>query len=322
MPERVFLTGGSGWIGTALVRALRGRGDTAVVLTRDPDRAREAFARALGSLDGVELVAGDPLEAGPWSAAVAGATAAVNLAGESIAGHRWDAQQKQRIHDSRIDSTGHLVAAIAALPTAARPRVLVSASAIDYYPFAVDLGEATLGFDADDEITEAAPPSDSFLGRVCRDWEAEANQARGLGLRVVLLRTGLVLGPGGGALSRLALPFRFFVGGPLGSGRQWVSWVHLDDVVAAYLFAIDTPTLSGPCNLVAPTPERNRAFSRAVGHALHRPSWLPVPAFALHAAAGELADYLLDGRRAVPQALLAAGFQFRHPQLDEALRAP
>jgi uncharacterized protein (TIGR01777 family) len=310
---RIVVTGGTGWIGQALVRALVARGDQAVVLSRSAARARTAFANVAG----VEIVEGDPTVPGPWQAALAGATAVVNLAGESIGGKRWDARRKQVLHDSRVDATRFVVEAIAALPADRRPRALINASGADYYPFSVDIGSA-LAVDEDDEVIETSPPGDSFLARLCRHWEAEAVPARRLGVRVALMRTGLVLGHGG-ALERMVGPFRFFVGGRLGSGRQWVSWIHLDDVVAAYLFALDRDDVDGPLNLVAPQPVRASELARALGRTLGRPSWLPVPGFAVRAAAGELSEYLLNGRRVMPAALLARGFHFAYPTLDGAL---
>lgn len=315
MSKRVFVTGGTGFIGSALVEALRGRGDDVVVLTRDAARARQQ----LGSrAPGVELVEGDPAFGGAWQAHLAGADAVVNLAGASVAGKRWDARYKQMIRDTRVESTRYLVEGMAALGgDASRPAVLVSASGVDYYPFDVDLS-AALDLDEDDEVTESAPPGSSFLARVCWSWEAEAMAAEPLGVRVVCMRTGLVLGPGG-AFERMALPFRLFAGGRIGSGRQWVSWVHLEDAVRAYLFALDEASVRGPVNLVAPEPVRAKHLARALGRALHRPSWLPVPGFALKAAAGELAEYLLHGRRAVPAALHAHGFSFRYRDVEAAL---
>jgi len=300
---RVVVTGATGFIGSALVAALRARGDAIVALTRDPDRAR----RALGE---VEAVAADLESPGPWQAALEGADAIVHLAGESIGGKRWDARQKQVLRDSRIESARNLVDAIAKL--AARPRVLVSASGADYYAFSSGPAE----FD-DDEVTEADPPADTFLGRLCRDWEAAARAAEPLGVRVVCMRTGLVLG-GGGALARMTTPFKLFAGGRIGSGRQWMSWIHHADVVAAYTAAVHDERYAGPLNLVAGSV-RNADFSAALGKALHRPSWLPVPGFALRAAVGELSEYLLNGRNVVPRKLEQLGFTWQHRELAEAL---
>lgn len=309
MSKRVFVTGGTGLVGGALIEALRGRGDQVVVLSRDAARARARLR------PGVDVVEGDPgADSGAWQGHLAGADAVVHLAGASIAGKRWDARYKQMLRDSRVESTRHVVEGLAALPEEQRPGVLVSASGTDYYP----------GFDGDgvgddDDITERAPAGESFLARVCAAWEAEAQAATAAGVRVVCMRTAVVLGKRG-ALQRMLLPFKLFAGGPVGSGRQWFSWIHIEDAVRGYLFAIDEPALSGPVNLSAPEPVRFDTFTRALGNALHRPSWLRVPGFAVKAAFGELGEYLLHGRRAVPAALLAHGFEFRYPALPDALR--
>lgn len=304
---RVFVTGGSGYLGRAIIRQLVERGDQVVVLSRDAARARTLLPEQVG------IVEGDPTAAGPWQAAVAGCDAAINLAGENASARRWDARFRQIVHDSRVDATRFLVEAIAA--ASPRPQVLVSASGIDAYPFDADLPV----LDDDDEVDESAPYGSSFMARVCRDWEEEATGAAAHGVRVVLMRTAVVVGGVDSAIQRWARAFKWFAGGRLGSGRQWMSWVHLDDVVAAYLFALDTPSLSGPVNLVAPGRVRNREFARRLGRALGRPSFIPTPARALHLAVGDFADYLLHGRPAVPRALLAAGYVFRHPELEPAL---
>jgi uncharacterized protein (TIGR01777 family) len=301
---KVVVTGATGYVGAALVRALLAGGDSVVALTRDPDRARSVLGTATA-------VAANLEQPGAWTAALAGADAVVHLAGESVAGRRWDARQKQRIRDSRVETTRTLVEAIAALPAAARPRALIAASGADYYPVAPDSE-----FD-DDEVTERDPPGDSFLARVCRDWEAEAHRAEPAGLRVVCMRTGLVLGPGG-ALAKLMAPFKMFVGGRLGTGLQWVPWIHLDDAARGYLAALADDRYAGPINLVTASV-RNAELSRAVGHAVRRPSWLPVPAFALRAAVGEMADYLLHGRRVVPARMRELGFTWHRPTLESAL---
>lgn len=305
---RVVVTGASGFIGRPIVAALRARGDAVVALTRDPARVRSLPA-------GVDLVKIDLEAPGPWQDAIAGADAIVHLAGEPIAARRWSARVKQVIRDSRVEGTRVLVDGIRALPAQRRPTALIAASGIDYYPFA----DGPAGFD-DDDVTERDPAGGEFLSRLCRDWEAEAQMAEEAGVRVVRMRTGLVIGPGG-ALAKMTGPFRFFVGGPIGSGRQWVSWIHLDDVVAAYLAALDDPRWRGAINLVAPEAARNKDLSNAIGAALHRPTLLGAPAFAVRLAVGELAESILHGRKAVPAALQALGFEFRHPTLREAVAA-
>jgi len=304
---RVGITGGTGLIGHALVNALRDRGDLVRVFTRDADRAR----RVLG--DGIEPVEAYLESSGAWQDHVSDCDALIHLAGESIAGERWDSRRKQILRDSRVESARFLAEAIGHTPRPLRPKVLVSASGVDYYDFAQP------PFD-DDEFVETTAVGDTFLARLCRDWEEEARSAEEHGTRVVCMRTGVVLAPGG-ALTRMTGPFRFFAGGPIGSGKQWFSWIHLDDAVAAYLAALDDPRYAGPVNLVAPDEVRARDLARTLGKALGRPSWLPVPGFALRAAVGELADYLLHGRRVMPAALRRLGFSWRHPTLDGAIRA-
>jgi uncharacterized protein len=301
---KVLVTGATGFIGTRLVAHLRARGDDVIALTRDVERAR-------GLLPGATCVVAELEHPGPWCDALDGVEAIVNLAGESIAGKRWDARRKQQLRDSRVETTRTLVEAIAkATP---RPRVLVSASGVDYYPFALGMDD----FD-DDEVTEADPPGESFLARLCKSWETEALAATELGLRVCVMRTGLVLGAHGGALAKMTTPFRLFVGGRIGNGRQWMSWIHVDDVVAAYATALVDDRYAGPINLVAASI-RNADFAKLLGRTLHRPSWLPVPAFALRAAVGELAESLLHGRRVVPERLTELGFTWQRPRLAEAL---
>jgi uncharacterized protein (TIGR01777 family) len=302
---KVIVTGATGFIGVPLVRALRERGHHVVALVRDPSRAKAKLPTD------VELVQAELEAPGPWTKALDGADAIAHLAGEPIAAKRWDARQKQLIRDSRVESTRTIVEAIGA--AAAKPGVLVCASGVDYYPFAVGAGD----FD-DDEFTEDDKPSDSFLGRLCRDWENEALAAAAHGVRVVCMRTGLVLGHGG-ALEKLRKPFELFAGGKIGNGRQFMSWIHLDDAVAAYVAALTDERYRGPVNLVTASA-RNADFSRALARALGKPSWLPVPSFALKIVVGsELAESILNGRNVVPAKLRANGFAWKHASLDEAL---
>ena len=313
---KIVITGATGFIGQVIVPALVERGDEVVVLSRDA-------ARASAALGGVSAVSADLQEKGPWTEALAGAGAILHLAGESVAARRWDARQRQVIRDSRVETTRTLVEAIGAMPEGARPAALICASGPDYYPF------ADPGMGDEDEVTEADPPGDSFLARVCHDWEVEARAAEKLGVRVALMRTGLVLG-GGGALAKMTTPFKLFAGGRIGSGKQWVSWIHRADAAAAYVAAAGPGPgpgpgpggdgYRGPINLVTGSV-RNADFARTLGAVMHRPSWLPVPGFAVKLAAGELAEYVLNGRRVVPARLRALGFAWRYPELLGALAA-
>lgn len=303
---KIVLTGATGFIGVPLVDALRARGDDVTALVRSAARARSALGE-------VRTIEADLQSAGRWTEALAGADAVVHLAGEPVAARRWDARQKQALRDSRVETTRTVVEAIAALPPDRRPRVLISSSGTDYYPFAPDTE-----FD-DDEYTEADPAGDSFLARLCRDWEAEAAHAEGLGLRVVRMRTGVVLGPGG-AVAKMATPFKLFAGGKIGDGRQWLPWIHRRDAVRAYAAALSDHRYAGPINLVTGSV-RNADFARALGAALGRPSWLPVPGFALRAAVGEFAEYLLHGRNVVPRRLHELQFAWEHTTLAGALAA-
>ena len=313
--SKIFVTGATGYIGRAICSALVGRGDTVVALSRNRARA----VAALGA--GVQVVQGDSCAGGAWQQAVSGCDAVINLAGEPIDGKRWDARFRQRLLDSRVDTTRFLVEAIGA--AAAKPVVLASASGVDYYAFdAQTLGVQLEDDDEDDAdvFDEGSPGGDGFLARMCRDWEGEAGRAVEHGLRVVYLRTGIVIDAESRALRKMSAPFKLMAGGRVGDGKQWFAWIHRDDAVAAYLFAVDNAALSGPVNLVAGSVRQND-FSKALGAALHRPSWLPVPKFAVKAAVGPLAEYLLNGRHVIPSALRSAGFTFQHPELSDALAA-
>lgn len=296
---RVTLTGATGLIGVRIVRALKDRGDDVTVLSRRPDGAAARL--------GVEAVAWDPMAGPAPEQALTGRDAVVHLAGEPVA-QRWNDDVKRRIHDSRETGTRNLVAGIEAL--AERPRVLVSSSAVGYY-----------GKHGDEIVTEATPPGDDFLAAVCIAWEREALRAQELGLRVALIRTGVVLDAQGGALAKMLLPFKLGVGGPVAGGDQYMPWIHVDDLVGLYLAALDGDDWSGPFNGSAPEPATNAAFSKALGHALHRPSFAPVPGFAVKLLYGDMAEIVTEGQRAVPERPRALGFTFAHPQLDEALKS-
>jgi len=288
---RVLVTGGAGLVGAPLCAALQAAGHGVTVVSREPGRVP---GRAVG-WDGL----------GP---AMVETDAVVNLAGESIAAGRWTAARRAAIRASRIEATRALVQAAAG--SRERPAVLVSASAVGWY-----------GPRGDEPLDEAAGPGTDFLARVCRDWEAEAQRAEGLGMRVVRLRLGVVLAPDGGALGRMLLPFRAGLGGRLGSGRQWMSWVHRDDVVGLVLAALADASYAGPVNATAPTPVTNREFTAALARALHRPAVLPVPALALRLLLGEMATMLLTGQRVLPRVAEARGYRWRLPELSAALSA-
>jgi uncharacterized protein (TIGR01777 family) len=302
---RVFVTGGSGLIGSRLIRALAARGDEVVLLTRRPEAVREA----LGST--CQVVAGDPTEPGPWTESLDGCEAVVNLTGENLFARRWNEAFKLRLRDSRLRSTETIVRALARQPrtAAGAPKVLVNGSAVGYY-----------GPHGDEELTEESPPGDDFLARLCVDWERAARQAEAHGVRVALVRTGVVFDPAGGPLGAMLRPFRMGAGGPVGSGQQWLSWIHHQDIVGILLLALDNSGAAGPINATAPHPVTNRDFARAAGAALGRPSFLPTPAFALRLAFGEVADVLTTGQRVLPKKALALGYTFRFPDLAAALK--
>jgi uncharacterized protein (TIGR01777 family) len=296
---RVTITGATGLIGRRLVSRLRERGDEVTVLSRDPDRAHEAL--------GVEAVAWDAEAGAAPAEALNGRDGVAHLAGEPVA-QRWTTEAKRRIRSSREVGTRHLVDGLRAADP--RPRVLVSASGMDWY-----------GARGDEEVTEEEPAAEGFLPQVCAVWEAEAERAEELGVRVVRLRTGIVLSREGGALQKMLPPFRLGVGGPVAGGRQWMPWLHLDDVVGMYLAALDDERWTGPINAATPEPVTNRDFSKALGRALHRPALAPVPAFAIRLLYGDMAEIVTTGRRAIPQRALALGYAYQHPDLDEALRS-
>jgi uncharacterized protein (TIGR01777 family) len=304
---KLVIAGGSGFLGNALAWTWAEEGHDVRVLTRalPPGQVRHESGTGKPGISSVGWMPdGTP---GAAAAEVDGADAAINLAGESIAGARWTPARKQALRDSRVRPTQSLAAAISAAK--APPPAFLSASGVGYY-----------GSRGNDTLTESSTPGDDFLAHLCVEWETEAQKASAAGVRVVLLRTGLVLEKTGGALQQMARPFRFFVGGPVGSGRQYMPWIHRHDWVEMVRWIVDTKAVAGPVNLSAPHPVTNAEFARALGHALHRPSFLPAPGFALKIALGEIADAILASQRALPEVALQHGYHFRYPEIEIALR--
>ena len=305
---RVTLTGATGLIGPRVIDALQAGGAEVSVLSRDASRASERLARA--GLAPVQAFDWDALSEPAPVQALQGRDAVVHLAGENIA-QRWSESAKLAIRDSRVTGTRNLLAGLEAIGDAQaeqRPRTLVSSSGVGYY-----------GAHGEEPLDEEAPPGKDFLARICVEWEAEASKASALGMRVALVRTGVVLDRNGGALAKMLPPFRLGVGGPVAGGRQFISWIHLDDLVGLIVAATQDERWSGPINATAPEPVSNREFSRALGRALKRPALLPVPAVALQALYGEMAEIVTQGARVVPAKALVLGFQFAHAELAEAL---
>ena len=298
---KIVLAGGTGFVGKAVIQNFLTQGHEIILLSRNKSVTKQVLGS--GSLETVQW---DAKNQGAWSVYVNGADAIVNLAGESIASKRWSDLQKVRIVKSRLNSTRALVDAIA--KASQKPSVLINASAVGYY-----------GDVPEEEVVESRHKGHGFLADTCERWEKEAIRANDFKVRVVLLRLGVVLGKEGGALTKLLPPFRFFVGGPIGSGRQWFPWVHLDDVVGAINFAIQETSLRGPINVTAPEIVRMREFCSVLGKAMKRPSWAPVPAFALRSLLGEMAEMLLTGQRAVPQVLQNFKYPFIYPSLEKSI---
>jgi uncharacterized protein (TIGR01777 family) len=294
---KALVTGATGLVGRRLVRELEG----AAVLGREPSRAR-------AKLGDVTAFAWQPQTGPPPAEAFSGIDAVFHLAGEPVAEGRWTAAKKRAIRESRVEGTRNLVDALKSLEK--RPAVLVVASAVGFY-----------GDRGDEELLEDSAPASTFLAEVCIAWEAEALKARELGLRVVTARTGIVLAPDGGALSRMLPPFRLGLGGHLGNGRQWMPWIHVNDVVRLLLHAARTEAISGPINVVSPNPVTNRVFTKTLGQALRRPALLPVPRFGLRAVFGEMSQILTASQRTLPKVAQDTGYRFRYQELRPALDA-
>ena len=298
---RILVSGSTGFLGTALVETLQGQGH-AITRLRRPGTPQKS-AGGVGAQD----IAWDPVAGQFGAAAAEGADALIHLAGASIADGRWNASRKQLLRTSRIDATRQLIAALAKMQRP--PRAIVAASAIGYY-----------GNRGDETLTEASAPGSDFLAGLCREWEAESGRGAEFGARVVNLRFGIILAAHGGALPRMAMPFKIGAGGRLGDGRQWMSWVALADVVGAVEFALADASLSGPVNVVAPNPVRNSEFTSVLAKTLHRPAIFPAPAFALRLALGEMADsLLLVSQKVNPSKLTESGYRFQQPDLAGAL---
>jgi len=297
---KIVIAGATGFIGKMVTKNLLDSEHSVVVLTRNPQRATTSSHPLL------QIVHWDGRSAGSWHRHIVDAEAVVNLAGESLGTKRWTKSRKQALISSRIDPTRAIVNAMkTATP---RPRVLVNASAVGYY-----------GPVEESDVTEDHPAGDDFASRLCVEWEHAALEAKAFAVRVVLLRSGIVLDPRGGALQRMILPFRLFAGGPLGYGNQWLPWIHREDEIRAICFSLENELVSGPVNLAAPESASMRDFSAALGKVLRRSSAIRVPAFVLRALLGEMADIVLTGQRVIPQKLLQAGFKFRFPALKDAL---
>jgi len=293
---KVLITGGTGFVGKALSLRLAAERRELTILTRGDIRNRETTST-------IRFLQGNPTQQGPWQDAVAKHDVLINLAGASIFG-RWSEERKRLLRESRIITTRHLVEAI----PAGGNTILISASAMGYY-----------GFHEDEELDESSQAGDDFLAVLARDWETEAIKAQDKGSRVVITRFGIILGRDGGALQQMVTPFRWFVGGRIGSGLQWLSWIHIEDLVRAITHLMDHPELSGPFNLTAPKPVQNRELSRSLGRALGRPSWIPVPGFMVKLLMGEFGSVILKGQRVLPGKLLENGFSFCFPDLEGAL---
>ncbi|WP_338461080.1 TIGR01777 family oxidoreductase [Synechococcus elongatus IITB7] len=293
---KIAITGATGFVGRRLVERLQAEGHELRILSQRPTVAQQ--------LTGCQVF--DAADQASWLAAVEGADAVINLAGEPIAEQRWTPAQKQRLKDSRVQTTRALVSAIVAAQQ--KPAVLVSASAIGYY-----------GTSETAQFSEDSPAGEDYLAEICQAWEQEAQAVMASGTRLVTLRIGIVVGPGG-AIGKMLGPFKLFAGGPIGSGQQWVSWIQREDLVSLILEAIANPSYQGTYNATAPQPVRMVELSRILGEVLQRPSWLPVPGFALEALLGEGALLVLEGQQVLPKRLETSGFQFRYPDLKSALQ--
>jgi uncharacterized protein len=299
---KIVIAGGSGFIGSVLVDRFLAAGNDVVLLTRNPEKLASPKNK------GLLLVKWDGTTIGGWSKHLDGADAVVNLSGANIAGGRWSNTRKKELRDSRLLPTRAIVQAISSVQH--KPKVLVNASAIGYY-----------GSPEVDSITEKNGEGNGFLGELCTQWEEEALKVKDDHVRVVLLRTGVVLDPSGGALKKMLLPFKLFAGGPLGSGKQWLSWIHRDDLVSIIVYAIENESIVHALNATAPVPVTMDEFAELLGRVMNRPSWIRVPAFILKLVLGEMSETVLQGCRVLPEKLLNSGFVFRYGNIIDALES-
>lgn len=300
---KVAITGATGFVGSRLVERLHAQGNQILVFSRNPGKAKQVFPD--NTYPNLEIIAYTPTESGSWQQSIAGCDAVVNLSGEPIAEKRWTPEQKQTILNSRKLGTQKIVEAInQANP---KPAVLVNSSAIGYYGTS-----ETAAFD------ETSSAGNDFLSTVCKEWETEAQKVKDSGTRLVIVRTGIVLGMGG-ALAKMLPPFKMFAGGPIGSGRQWFSWIHRDDLVNLILFALSHPEIEGVLNGTAPNPVRMNELAQTLGEVLNRPSWLPVPSFVLEGLLGDGAQVVLEGQQVLPKRTLSQRFEYQYSTLKPAL---
>ncbi|BAG02364.1 thylakoid membrane protein ThyD [Microcystis aeruginosa] len=300
---KIAITGATGFVGSRLVVKLYDRGDDILILTRNPDKAGRIYPKSI--YPKIEIIPYIATESGDWQKEISGCDAVINLAGEPIS-ERWTGEAKRAIVASREIGTEKIVEAIALADQ--KPKVLINSSAIGYYGTS-----ETASFD------ENSPPGDDFLADVCKKWETAAQKVKDYGTRLVILRTGIVLG-NGGALGKMIPPFKLFAGGPIGSGRQWFSWIHRDDLINLIIYCLDRQGISGTFNATAPNPVRMKEFCQILGEVMNRPSWLPVPDFALEILLGEGAKIVLEGQEVLPKATQAIGFDYRYPNLEAALQ--
>jgi len=296
---KILITGGTGFVGTQLTSRLIQDGHEVTILSRSAKRSGEVPRR-------ISYLQGDPTQKGPWQEAIKSHDAVINLAGASIFA-KWTDEHKKAIRESRVSTTQNIVEGIPSPPQ--KQFTLLSTSAVGYY-----------GFCGDEELTEQSPPGNDFLARIALEWEGEALKAKERGARVVITRFGIVMGEKGGALSQMIPLFKKYIGGPIGSGKQWFSWVHIKDLSEAFAFLMKHPEISGPVNVCAPNPVRNKDLAKVLGKVLHRPSFMPAPGFMVKLVLGEFGSVILKGQRVIPKRLLDSGFAFQYPDIDKALQ--